>query len=131
MEQETVRDETEALRLARAAGGSLANAAEMAAPELWQFRAEFQSALDVDDWDNLTLAVTVNEFVDAAGTAPAARRQRLKQVVEMAIDFYRDVLYLTAGSQSPTVCDEDRRSWGIAESRSHAARTSSRYSMAM
>ncbi len=119
LENETVHSEAEAARLARASGGSLAFAAEMAAPELWQFRAEFQSALDVDDWDNLKLAVMVNEFVDAAGTAAPPRRQRLKQVVEMAIEFYRDILYAAAGARPPTLHADGQPPWRIAASWRH------------
>lgn len=121
MENEIVGSQAEALRLARASGGSLTQAAEMAAPELWQFREQFHTALDTDDWDNLELSGMVNEFVDAVGTAAPARRQRLKQVVEMAIEFYRHLLYATAGARSPTFHDDLQRPARLAEHWQHDA----------
>ena len=119
LENEIVGSEAEALRLARVSGGSLAYAAEMAAPELWQFREEFHAALDTDDWDYLESAGMVNDFVDAAGTAAPARRQRLKQVVEMAVEFYRDLLYATVGAKSPTIHDGHQRPARLAERWQH------------
>lgn len=119
LENEIAGSEVEAIRLARVSGGSLAYAAEMAAPELWQFREEFHAGLDTDDWNNLELAGMVNDFVDAAGTAAPARRQRLKQVVEMAIEFYRDLLYATAGAKSPTFHDDHQRPARLAEHWQH------------
>ena len=119
LDNEIVDSEADALRLARASGGSLAYAAEMASPELWQFREAFHATLDADDWDNFELAGMVNEFVDAAGTAAPARRQRLKQVVEMAIEFYRHLLYVTAGAQSPAFHDDQQRAVRLAEHWQH------------
>jgi DNA polymerase-3 subunit delta' len=98
IDQQIVDDPAEALRLATSANGSLERAAEMVAPELWQFRAELHERLDTQDWNSLELAQTIGRFVDEAGTAAPERRQRLKQVLEMAIDFYRQLLFASNGA---------------------------------
>ena len=98
VEQGIVDDAAEALRLAAAAGGSLERAAAMVAPELWQFRADLCQTLDTPNWNSLELAKMIGRFVDEAGSAAPERRTRLKQVIEMAVDFYRDVLHATNGA---------------------------------
>ena len=102
IEQQVVADDDEAMRLAQAANGSLTRAAEMVAPELWQFRGELNQMLDVEDWDSLELAKMIVRFVEEAGSGAPERRQRLKQVVDMAIDFYRNLMHVTNGAPS---CD--------------------------
>lgn len=98
IDRQVVQDPDEALRLAKAANGSLTRAGEMAAPELWRFRADLHKWLDVADWNSLELAKTITSFVEEAGSGAPERRKRLHHVLEMAIDFYRNVLYAASGA---------------------------------
>jgi DNA polymerase-3 subunit delta' len=87
-----VADPAEARRLASYAEGSLGRAAELTDPALWEFRSTLYAGLSEVDQGSVRLAGAVSAFVDEAGTKPADRRARLRQVVNFAIDFYRQLL---------------------------------------
>lgn len=92
VERGLVSEASEADRLARHGQGSLARAAELADPALWQFRDELLGRLARVGSDSVALAAEVNQFVAKAGKAAPARRARLRQVVAFAVEYYRDVL---------------------------------------
>lgn len=92
LQQGIVSAPAEAERLARYSEGSLSRARDMAAPELWSFRQQLLDRLADRRLEPLPLAKSISEFVDAAGKEGAVRRARLKQVLEFAAEFYRQLL---------------------------------------
>jgi DNA polymerase-3 subunit delta' len=87
--QEIVADAGQARQLAEYSGGSLARAAELADPELWDFRRQLLNQLVAPRWDSLQLAKSVAAVVDAAGKEAPPRRARLRQVITFAAELYR------------------------------------------
>jgi DNA polymerase-3 subunit delta' len=79
-------------QLAKQAHGSLARANDLAAPEVWDFRAELTDFLSQRDWDGLDLARRMGGFVDAAGTEPQRRRARLRLLVDLVFEFYAQLV---------------------------------------
>ena len=82
----------EALRLTREANGSLARALEFADEELDHFRGVFFNELAQNPFDTVDLTKQLNEFVDAAGKESKLRRDRLRLVLLLTLDFYRSLL---------------------------------------
>jgi len=79
-----------ARRLAESSNGSLERARQLAAPELWEFRAILSRSLDQSEVDSVKIAELVSDFVDEAGKQASVRRARLKMVLQFAADFYRE-----------------------------------------
>ena len=77
-------------RLAESSNGSLERARQLAAPELWEFRAILSRSLDQSEVDSVKTAQLVSDFVDEAGKQASVRRARLKMVLQFAADFYRE-----------------------------------------
>lgn len=82
-------DAGQALRLAQFSGGSLQQAAELADPELWDFRGKLLQQLSTPSADSSALAKSVSAFVDAAGKDAPPRRARLRQTISFAAELYR------------------------------------------
>jgi DNA polymerase-3 subunit delta' len=93
-----VTDTAEARRLAQYSEGSVAQALEMADPELWSFRNALLERLGEAIVPSIELAQTVSAFVDEAGKEAPARRARLRQVVAFAAEFYRQWLHAQCGA---------------------------------
>lgn len=112
VEQQMVAERDEALRVASYAEGSLARAQEMADPELWPFRGELLQLLAHAPLDSVRAARSVTTFVERAGSETSARRNRLRQVIGFAIEFYRQSLrhastaQLTADSELRAAVDK-------------------------
>jgi DNA polymerase-3 subunit delta' len=94
-------DAGEANRLARYSEGSIARALELADADLWQFRNTLCQQLAEAPLDSLQLAQAISAFVEEAGKEPAARRNRLRQVISFAVEFYRQLLRTQCG-QTPS-----------------------------
>jgi len=92
-----IADASEAQRLARYSEGSVQRAVELADPDLWTFRNALLERLAAASLDSLQLAQTTSAFVEAAGKEPSARRNRLRQVLAFAMDFYRQLLHAQCG----------------------------------
>jgi DNA polymerase-3 subunit delta' len=92
-----VADAAEAGRLARYSEGSLQRALELANPELWSFRNTLLERLSESTLSSVELARTVAAFVEAAGKEASIRRARLRQVIEFAAEFYRQLLHAQCG----------------------------------
>jgi len=99
--RELVDDAEQAQHLADRAGGSLARAVELSAPELWTFRGTLYGHLVRPVLDSLGASREVAAFVDEAGKQPAARRARLRQVMGFAADFYRHLLRAQSDDAGP------------------------------
>jgi DNA polymerase-3 subunit delta' len=92
-----VADAAEAGRLARYSEGSLQRALELTNPELWSFRNTLLERLSESTLSSVELARTVAAFVEAAGKEASIRRARLRQVIEFAAEFYRQLLHAQCG----------------------------------
>jgi len=90
--QEAAAGMDEARRLAECSRGSLRRALELADEQLWAFRHDFLPQLTGPRPESVRLAEAVTKFVDEAGREAAARRQRLREVIELAIESYRHLL---------------------------------------
>lgn len=99
--QGLVPDAAVAARLAAFSGGSVARALELADNTLWEFRDRLLDALGAPAVDCLRLAADVSAFVDAAGTEAAARRARLRLVLDFATQFFQGLVRVLAGAPVP------------------------------
>jgi DNA polymerase-3 subunit delta' len=108
IQQGQATDRQEALRLATYAEGSLARAMELADPELWKFRSELFTMLARIPIDAVRGAKRTAAFVDQAGSDAGSRRERLRQVILFAVEFFRQLL--RQSSSAPTTDDADLRS---------------------
>jgi len=95
---ELVEGPTEARRLAEYSEGSLQQALELADPELWTFRTRLYEQLAEPVLDSVSLSRMLAAFVDEAGRQAPPRRQRLRQVVRFALEFYRHLLGALCGA---------------------------------
>ena len=96
--QKLVDDAAEARRLATHGGGSPQRAIELADGELWSFRSTLAERLADPNFDSVRLAGAISAFVNEAGKQAAARRDRLRQVVGFAAEFYRQLLQTQCGA---------------------------------
>ena len=117
LKQGVAEDRESAERLAAYAEGSLGRAAELADPQVWQFRRELLAALAEQPLNSVALAESALKFVDQAGREAVARRQRGKLVVQFAIEFYRALVRWLC--DAPTSADAD-----LADAVARAARHS-------
>ncbi len=97
VEQKLVADPGEALRLASHSDGSLAQAMELADPELWTFREQLYAKLSEPILDSVATAKMVLTFVEAAGKEAVARRVRGRRVIGFAAEYYRHLARVLAG----------------------------------
>jgi DNA polymerase-3 subunit delta' len=92
-----VADPAEAERLARYSEGSVCQAMDLADPELWSFRNTLYQRLCETPLDCVRLAPFVAAFVEEAGREASSRRGRLRQVVALATEFFRRLMYAGRG----------------------------------
>jgi DNA polymerase-3 subunit delta' len=85
-------DPTLAERIAALSEGSIERATQLADPELWKFRDTLFGALKAGRVDGSRLARAVQSFVDEAGKEPAQKRDRLRRIIDFAIENYRSQL---------------------------------------
>jgi DNA polymerase-3 subunit delta' len=95
---ERIAEGDQAAALAEACEGSIQRAVELAAPELWEFRASLLNRLARPRWDAVETSKWVLDFVQAAGTEAALRRHRLRLAIGYVIDYYRARLLDEAGT---------------------------------
>lgn len=107
--QGLVSDPQQAQRLAQLSEGSLQRAKEMSDADLWAFRTRLYENLADRLADFASLCKDLSTFVDQAGREAPARRQRLRQVVGLAISFYRAALRTTNGHPPPA--DPELTGW--------------------
>jgi DNA polymerase-3 subunit delta' len=95
--QGLIADPVEARRLSQFSEGSLERAVELADPELWQFRQELLGQFAKSRFDSVQFARRTIEFIDAAGKEAAARRNRTRQIIRFAVDFFRQRMRVASG----------------------------------
>jgi DNA polymerase III subunit delta' len=94
VDREIVTDAKQAQLLAAHCHGSLERARELADPAWWELQEWLPEHLLPSRWNSFRLAERVSEFVNDAGTAADARRQRLRAVFQMVAAHFREVLRL-------------------------------------
>ncbi len=94
-----VADVAEAQRLARFSEGSVAGALALADEELLAFRHKLLAELAKGDLASVAIARELVPLVESAGKEATARRERLRQVIGFAVDFYRQLLRAGSGAQ--------------------------------
>jgi DNA polymerase-3 subunit delta' len=92
VEQGICPDPAAAKRAAAMSGGSVARAAQWCDEDLVEFRGALLSVLAQREFHHGEAAKLISQFVESAGKEPAAKRARLKLVVSLAEEFYREAL---------------------------------------
>ncbi len=90
-------DSTQARQMALLSGGSVQQALLMKDDALVTFRAAWLGQLASLDPGQQQFAKAIATIVDAAGSDAAVKRDRLRLVCDVAVDFYRNVLWQIAG----------------------------------
>lgn len=92
VDQSLLDDPSSAGRLAEQSGGSLEQALQLTDESIFEFRSDWLSQLATLDPGQNDFAKTIATFVDAAGKDASAKRQRLRLVCDMAVNFYSNLL---------------------------------------
>lgn len=93
-----VESEDEARTLAELAHGSLDRAVQCLDPQLREFRRTFLEQLSTVDVTRDEFLKNLSAFVDEAGKDAPARRARMRQLIDFAAEFYRQLLRSLAGT---------------------------------
>lgn len=97
----------EALRVAQLSQGSMERAKLLLADGVIEFRRDLLASLSTLPLQTLACGRLVSQFVDAAGKEAPAKRARMKQVLEMAMQLYSNLLHAAATSTAPEIDDRD------------------------
>jgi DNA polymerase-3 subunit delta' len=97
-----VSSDEEAQRLAALAQGSLERVRWMLNAELREFEQSLRQYLTQSYWEPLPLAAQVTSNVNAAGKEAASRRERFRQIVGFAADFYRQAMHAATDPAAET-----------------------------
>ena len=97
-EKGLVTSDLEAQQLAVFAQGSIKHAQQMAESDVVEFRQRWFRDLMFDRVNVPQLAKELGAFVEEAGKDAPARRVRLRQVIEMSIEFYREMTMALSGA---------------------------------
>ena len=103
----SISDVAEAHRIAAESAGSMRQAQTIASPEYRQFQQNFCARLAESTCDNQALVEMVAGFIDSGGRDAPARRDRARQVVGMAVEFFRQVLRSGSGLEPAEGYDQD------------------------
>jgi DNA polymerase-3 subunit delta' len=85
-----------ARRAALLSGGSLERALLWIDPRSAEFRTAFLEQISQREFDLLGLAKQVSQFYEEAGKDAAAKRNRMKDIISIAEQFYRELLVTIA-----------------------------------
>jgi DNA polymerase-3 subunit delta' len=102
-----VTDTQLAARLARQSAGSIELAGLLLNHELGSFREFLLPALARLPAGSVALATRIVAFVEEAGKEAIERRVRLRLVIELAVEFYRDMTRRLSGTQPPADEEND------------------------
>jgi DNA polymerase-3 subunit delta' len=100
LRENLVPDAANAREVAKAGGGSMTRARELADLELREFRSLLTERIARPAWDVQSMEKAVIDFVQSAGTESSARRERLRTVIGFAIDHYRARLVPSGASEA-------------------------------
>ena len=108
LESQDVADTPErALRLARSSDGGLDLAKAFCDDSIDEIRDHFFRQLAAGVPQSVPFAIRLNEFVDAAGKEAILRRKRLRLLLMMALDFYRNIARLIDSGDSQALKNRD------------------------
>jgi DNA polymerase-3 subunit delta' len=99
LEKNVVGNDADAEQLAALARGSLERAIRMADEQLAEFRPHWILKLAFDRVNVPQEAKHLNAFVEEAGKDAPVRRRRLRAVIEMSIEFYRELTLALSGNE--------------------------------
>jgi DNA polymerase-3 subunit delta' len=94
-----VTDPLQAAKVAQLSGGSVERALELSDPAMWQFRQQLLTALRSPSLDRVRLGRALQAFVDEAGKEASLRRDRLRCVINCAVESYRAEFRRSSGSE--------------------------------
>jgi DNA polymerase-3 subunit delta' len=97
LSQGEVETDIEAARLAALSHGSLQRAKQFSDANLCDFRGEFLERLARLPENAVRLATDLGAFIDTAGKDAPVRRERLKVVIMIAVEFYRELIRQASG----------------------------------
>jgi DNA polymerase-3 subunit delta' len=93
-----VADPAEAARIASHSDGSLERAAELLDEGYWDFRRHWLETLSAASLDSVAASAALLAFADAAGKEASARRGRIRQVIDLSIDFFTSLARAWVGA---------------------------------
>lgn len=93
LEKKYVSDLEQGLCLAQESDGSIVRAIELTDATLDSFRLELYQSLLRLPFNSVEFAIRLNDFVDSAGKEAILRRNRLRMILTMGLEFYRNLLY--------------------------------------
>ena len=96
-----------ALRLARSSDGGLELAKAFCDDSIDEIREVFFRELSRGVTQSVPFAIKLNEFVDAAGKEAILRRKRLRLLLMMALDFYRNLGRMMGGVDQRQIGNRD------------------------
>lgn len=113
LSQQIVTDPEQARQLAALSGGSLQHARELADPALWEFRRVLLGHLAAERLDVTALAGKISALLEQKAPPGAARRARVREIIRLALGFYRELLRSASGLPSGfgNRFDEDWANW--------------------
>lgn len=93
-----VTDAEQARRLAAVSGGAPGRAIQLRSDPLWQFRQALLRELAAPRLDPPALAKLSEAYVGEPGSDAAARRSRLRETVELAMEYFRQRMRVAVGA---------------------------------
>ena len=110
LEQEVVTDPQEAERLARLGEGSVSRARGLANADLSRFRRTLIDEIaDLRGFNPSALAQKFGAFIEEAGKENVVKRERARLLTGELAQFFRGVLWSTAGLQPPSQDTADHK----------------------
>lgn len=98
LETQRVDDRQHARRLAEASGGSPGEAGRLADSQRWQFRSRVLEALGAEALDPEALSAVGQAYADHAGTNTQERRDRLRDMLTVGTELFRQWLRVTVAA---------------------------------
>ncbi len=110
LQDKAVSGPGQAKQVSQLSGGSLGLARQLADPDVFAFRQEWLKMWKQPRFDSVALAAKVNEFVEAAGSESAVKRQR----AHLALRFLADELILALREAAVQSSDHPWcQRWGV------------------
>ena len=108
LDQQIASDAAQTDQLVQACGGSLSKAATLVDPELWEMQQKLLPQLAPSRLDSVRLASELIAFVNQAGKEAEARRRRLRSVLQMVANHFRQELRSDVADQETALAVLDR-----------------------
>lgn len=87
-----------AAKAASMSRGSLERAQRWCDAAILEFHENLLGQLSMQEFDQAALSKAIQQFVEAAGKEAPAKRARMREVVQMAADFYREQMHALAAA---------------------------------